>query len=154
MTEPLEPDGNRDNAGQGEGSNPSDWEERGRAAGYRAPEGAAGGGPVYGAYVERPGGAATASMILGIVGLAMAVFCCGMGIFGVASSVVAWVLGRSELLKIQSGEASPAGEGQARAGMVLGIVGTVINGLIFIGVILYYVFIVVLGIAVGVSGQA
>ncbi len=62
---------------------------------------------------------AITSLILGILG----VICCGL------MAPIAWYLGSQELKAIQAGLSPAAGDGLARAGMILGIVGTVILGL-------------------------
>ncbi|OGF14602.1 MAG: hypothetical protein A2W00_04405 [Candidatus Eisenbacteria bacterium RBG_16_71_46] len=58
-------------------------------------------------------------MVLGILGI----ICCNL------LAPVAWVLGHSELQTIASGASSPQGEGTARAGMILGIIGSVLLAL-------------------------
>ncbi|MHC4833797.1 MAG: hypothetical protein ACYTFH_07910 [Planctomycetota bacterium] len=56
-------------------------------------------------------------LVLGILGI----------VFGCAPvAVVAWVMGRSDLAKIDAGVMDPAGRGTTQAGMILGIVGTVL----------------------------
>ena len=48
-------------------------------------------------------------------------------VFGCAPvAIVAWVMGRSDLAKIDAGVMDPAGRGTTQAGMILGIVGTVL----------------------------
>ena len=97
----------------------------------------------------KTGSKATASLVLGIIGLFATLCCCGGGMIGLACSIIAWVLGHQELRAIEAGESSPMGQGQARAGMIMGIVGTVLNGLIFIGAALYYIFVIALAAAGG-----
>jgi len=56
-------------------------------------------------------------LVLGILGI----------VFGCAPvAVVAWVMGRSDLAKIDAGVMDPAGRGTTQAGRILGIVGTVL----------------------------
>ncbi|GEM_PF-3559206 len=122
-----------------EGEDPSSWEERGRIEGY-AP------GPTEGFEAEaweaeeKPGGQAVAALVLGIVGLASSICCCGGGGLGILLSVLAWVLGHQELRAIERGRSPWSGYGRARAGMILGIVGTALNGLLMVGGFLYWVF--------------
>lgn len=59
---------------------------------------------------------AITSLILGIVGI----FCCNL------LGPVAWYLGNQELKAIREGRAPIAGEGLAKAGMILGIIGTIL----------------------------
>jgi|CXWL01.1.fsa_nt_gi hypothetical protein len=74
---------------------------------------------------------AITALVLGILSLV----CCQI------LGPVAWFLGSAELKAIKAGTAPAAGEGVAKAGWILGIVGTVLLGL----VALYIVF--VIGIA-------
>lgn len=54
------------------------------------------------------------SLVLGIIGLV----CCPI------AAPIAWVVGKQELAAITSGRSPASGEGLARAGMIIGIVGT------------------------------
>ena len=54
------------------------------------------------------------SLVLGILGIV----CCPI------AAPVAWVVGKQELAAIASGASPASGEGLARAGMIIGIVGT------------------------------
>jgi uncharacterized membrane protein YjgN (DUF898 family) len=58
----------------------------------------------------------TIILVLGILG----VVCCGL------LAPVAWVMGSSELKAIQAGSSPASGEGLAKAGKILGIIGTVL----------------------------
>lgn len=58
-------------------------------------------------------------LVLGILSLTIC------GIFG----PIAWAMGRGELNRIMAGEASPQGRGLANAGMICGIVGTLVLAL-------------------------
>lgn len=58
----------------------------------------------------------TIALILGILGI----ICCGL------LAPVAWYIGSQELKSIAAGTAPAAGEGLAKAGMILGIIGTVL----------------------------
>ena len=58
----------------------------------------------------------TIALVLGIVG----VVCCGL------VAPVAWFMGSAGLKAIRAGSAPAAGEGLAKAGMILGIIGTVL----------------------------
>jgi len=57
---------------------------------------------------------ATTALIVGIVG----VVCCGL------AAPFAWYLGNKELQLIAAGQSSPAGQGAAQAGKILGMVGS------------------------------
>lgn len=56
------------------------------------------------------------SLILGIVGIV----CCGL------AAPVAWYLGRAEIKAVDAGLSAPENRGMAMAGMILGIIGTVL----------------------------
>lgn len=59
---------------------------------------------------------AVVSLVLGILSI---VTCCGI------LAPIAWYLGNQELKAIREGRSSAAGDGIAKAGMILGILGTV-----------------------------
>lgn len=67
------------------------------------------------------------SLILGILG----VLCCGI------LAPIAWYLGSQELKAIKSGLATPANQGLATAGMILGIIGTILLGLAVLWMIFF-----------------
>jgi uncharacterized membrane protein YjgN (DUF898 family) len=62
---------------------------------------------------------AIVSLVLGILG----VICCGL------MAPIAWYLGSQELKAVQAGSSPVASDGLARAGMILGVVGTILFGL-------------------------
>lgn len=59
---------------------------------------------------------AVASLVLGILGI----LCCGI------LAPIAWVLGTNSLKAIEQSGGAYGGEGLARAGQILGIIGTVL----------------------------
>jgi hypothetical protein len=72
--------------------------------------------------VANPGQAQSSStqaivaLILGILGIV----CCGL------MAPIAWFLGSQEIKAIREGRAPVAGEGLAKAGMILGIIGSIL----------------------------
>ncbi len=88
----------------------------------------------------------TLSLILGIVGLVFG-FTCGIGFL---ASPFAWALGRNAVKEIQASRGGLGGEGTARAGMITGIVGTVLLGL---GVLLLIGFAVLVAISDTTTGS-
>jgi hypothetical protein len=82
---------------------------------------------------------ATTALVLGIIGLLGSVgsCCCCLGLIPGVCAPFAWWTGARELGAIRAGLASPGGEGNARTGMICGIVGTAIMVLYVIGVIVY-----------------
>ncbi len=84
----------------------------------------------------------TLILVLGILGIVIA--CLPFGIF-------AWVMGNGDLRRIKVGEMDPDGKGMTTAGMICGIVGTVLFALN----IVYWVFIVLIfggALAAGAAG--
>jgi hypothetical protein len=71
---------------------------------------------------------ATTSLVLGILGIV----CCG------PLGIVAWVIGNNEMKGIEEGRRNPANLGTAKAGRILGIVGTALLAIGIIWVILAF----------------
>jgi len=98
--------------------------------------------PGYGAgYPGAPApteGKALASMIVGIVSLVLA---CGYGI-GLLGSPVALFLGRSSMKTIDASQGQLGGRGMAKAGFILGIIGTVLLVLTIIAVVVIVIVVV------------
>jgi hypothetical protein len=59
---------------------------------------------------------ATTSLVLGILGF----LCCQL------CAPFAWYMGKQELAAIRAGTAPASGEGSAKAGMILGLIGTIL----------------------------
>jgi hypothetical protein len=102
----------------------------------------------YGAYAPPPPKhpQSTTAMVLGIVGLVGALFSCGLTLF---LAPFAWALGRNALKETQAAQGRLGGESQARAGMVTGIIGTVL----LVIAILLVVLLVILGLASSSGGD-
>ena len=66
------------------------------------------------------------ALVLGIVGI----LCCNL------CAPIAWYVGRQELGAIAAGQSPEAGKGLAQAGMILGIIGTVLLVFVLFWVIL------------------
>ena len=69
-------------------------------------------------------------LVLGILSLIM---------FGFITGIPAWVMGHTDLRRMREGKMESADEGLTRAGMILGIIGTLISGLILVFMILIVV---------------
>jgi len=67
-----------------------------------------------------------AVLALGILGL---VFCILCGIVSVVCGIVAWAMGSADLREMRAGRMDPSGESMTRAGMICGIIATVLSGL-------------------------
>ena len=68
----------------------------------------------------------TTVLVMGILSL---VICAPLGI-------AAWIMGKGDLAKIDAGQMDPSGRGTTQAGVVLGIIGTVLLALQVVGGIL------------------
>jgi hypothetical protein len=84
--------------------------------------------PLYLQAPSQPGnGAATASLVLGILGLTVLVLTLGIGfLFSLPASIGAWVAGAKGRKRVSSGQTT-SGDGLAHAGVILGIVGVVLG---------------------------
>jgi len=69
----------------------------------------------------------TIALVLGII----SIVCCAF------LGPVAWILGKQELNAIAAGTAPASGEGVAKAGMILGIIGTVLIAFGFLWVVFW-----------------
>lgn len=74
-------------------------------------------------------------------------------VLGILSIVVcqilgpfAWKMGSDELKAISDGRRSPEGQGMAQAGKICGIVGTVLLGMVVIGILLFFLVLIPVGI--------
>jgi hypothetical protein len=85
---------------------------------------------------------ATTAMVLGILGFVVCGIC----------APFAWSIGGKAVKEIDASGGAYGGRGQAQAGYVMGIIGTVLLGLSVVGVVLWLVFVVVLGVASTTSG--
>lgn len=66
-------------------------------------------------------------LVLGILSLVM---------FGLFTGIPAWVMGHTDLRRMREGTMERADEGITRAGMILGIIGTVLSGIAILVVLL------------------
>ena len=119
--------------------------------GYPPPTAQPGGHPGYPPYAFAPPRPdhpqATLSMVLGICGLVFG-FGCGLGFL---ASPFAWALGRNAVKEIRASQGQLGGEGTAKAGMITGIVGTV---LLVLGVLALIGFVVLVALTGTSSGSS
>ncbi len=102
------------------------------------------GQPPYGAYSppvpDHP--QSTLALILGLVGLVGAFVACGLTL---VVSPFAWAVGRRAVKEIDASQGRLGGRGNARAGMIMGVIGTVLLILAILAVIGFVVLLVVAG---------
>ena len=81
--------------------------------------------PPYGGFAAPPPDhpQSTLALVLGLVGVVGAFIFCGVPL---VVSPFAWALGHNALKEIRASQGRLGGESQARAGMILGIIGTVL----------------------------
>jgi hypothetical protein len=83
-------------------------------------------------------GAATTSLILGVLGLVLVLFTAGAGfLFSLPASIAAWIAGAQGRKRVAKGQTTE-GDGLAHAGVVLGIIGVVLG---VIGMVVWIVLI-------------
>jgi hypothetical protein len=82
-------------------------------------------------------------LTLGIVSIVL-LMCWPVAVIGLPLGIVAWALARKDEEKMQAGTMDPEGRGLVQAAKVLGIVGTVLNGLYVLGCGAYIGFIIYL----------
>ena len=97
-------------------------------------------------------GNATAALVLGILGLvgSLGSCCCCLSLILGLCSPAAWYLGRKELKAIVEGRSPASGEGTARAGMICGIIGTIVLALYVVAILVY---VAVVGFAVALEAM-
>lgn len=69
-------------------------------------------------------------LVLGILSIVM---------FGFITGIPAWVMGQTDLRRMREGKVETSDEGLARAGMILGIIATVLSALVLLLIILIVV---------------
>lgn len=80
-----------------------------------------------------------------VLGLLSIVMCQILGPF-------AWIMGKKDMAKIEAGSMDPTGRGLTQAGMICGIVGTVLLCLSLVFMVLWVVLVVLLGIGAAAAG--
>lgn len=90
---------------------------------------------------------ANTAMVLGIVGVCLSVMCGGIGVF---VAPFGWVKGRRVMREIDANPGAYSGRGNAQAGFITGLIGTIFGGLYMLFWIAYLIFIIVM-IANGVG---
>jgi predicted Zn finger-like uncharacterized protein len=76
----------------------------------------------------------TLILVLGIVSIVMLVLC---GPAGLPLGIAAWVMGRRDLIKMRQNLMDREGEGLTQAGWICGIIGTILDSLSLLCVLVY-----------------
>jgi len=121
------------------GGRPTTPHPPGQPAPYVPPRGVAPYQPPYSGPVLPDHAQSTMALVLGLVGLIGGFFLCGVAWL---VSPFAWAVGSSALKDIRASQGQVGGEGKAQAGMVLGIIGTVLLILALLFVIGFVVLLV------------
>jgi hypothetical protein len=82
-------------------------------------------------------------MVLGIIALAclpLAAMCCGVTLPGLLAAPFAWVIGGRAKREIDAQPGRYGNRGHAEAGVVMGIIGTVLGVLVVVAVVLFIGF--------------
>lgn len=122
----------------------SAYQGYGQQPGYGTPPPMPYGQSPYGGVAGVQDSSATTAMVLGIVGLASVVLCAGALLI---LSPVALFMGRASRNRIDASNGALRGRGEAQAGFVTGIIGTVMLG---IGVIVL-ILVVIIGVVASSS---
>ncbi len=88
--------------------------------------------------MRQSNGAATTSLVLGVLGVVVLLFTAGVGfLFSLPMSIAAWIMGAQGRKAVSSGK-TDSGDGLAHAGVILGIVGVVLG---IVGMVVWVVLI-------------
>jgi predicted Zn finger-like uncharacterized protein len=89
----------------------------------------------------------TIVLVLGILSIVI-------GVIGLFMGIAAWVMGSTDLKKMNRREMDPEGRGITQAGWICGIIGTIWQGIMSLGCVAYFIFIAVMFSAMGPGGFA
>lgn len=87
----------------------------------------------------------TVILVLGIVGLAIPLFCSSccaiLSIAGCVCGIIAWVMANKDLKEMAAGTMDPTGRGTTQAGKICGIISVILGIVVFIISLLFLGFI-------------
>ena len=95
----------------------------------------------YGFPQPPPHPEANSAMVFGIVGLCLSVMCGGIGVF---VAPFGWIKGKRVMAEIDANPAAYGGRGNAQAGFITGLIGTIFGALYMLFWIAYIIFIIVM----------
>jgi hypothetical protein len=109
----------------------------GQSGPHYQPHPPAPGQPPYGVVADHP--QSTLALVLGLVSLVGAFALCGVTL---VVSPFAWVIGRKAVREIEASQGQVGGLSQARAGMIMGIIGTVLLILAIVAIVAFVVILI------------
>src|SRR5260370_11090463 len=86
--------------------------------------------------------------------LAFGIISLVVGVIGIVPGILAWVWGGKDLKKIDSGQMDPEGRSLTQIGYILGIIGTILQTLMLLGLCVYIIVVAVVLCAVGISAPS
>lgn len=95
----------------------------------------------YGFQQLPPHPEANNAMVFGIVGLCLSVMCGGLGVF---VAPFGWIKGKRAMAEIDANPTTYGGRGNAQAGFITGLIGTILGALFLLFWVVYIVFIIVM----------
>jgi hypothetical protein len=97
---------------------------------------------------HRGGVLLTLGIVSLVLGFASFIFSCFSAVIGLVLGILAWTWGRKDLKAMDAGEMDPEGRGATQAGFIMGIIGTIVNGLFFAAIL---IFILIYGVILGIG---
>ena len=104
----------------------------------------------YGFPQAPPHPEANTAMVLGIVGLCLSVMCGGIGVF---VAPFGWAKGKRVMSEIDANPAAYSGRGNAQAGFITGLIGTIFGAIYMLFWIAYIVVIIVMIVIASKEGD-
>lgn len=95
----------------------------------------------YGFPQPPPHPEANSAMVLGIVGLCLSVMCGGIGVFVAPFGLFK---GKRVMAEIDANPSAYSGRGNAQAGFITGLIGTILGALLLLFWVAYVIFIIVM----------
>ena len=64
-----------------------------------------------------------------------------VGVMTIVFGPIAWIMGNNDLKEIRAGRMDPEGESQTNIGRILGMIGTILHGVLIVGCCIFYIFV-------------
>jgi predicted Zn finger-like uncharacterized protein len=72
-----------------------------------------------------------------------------VGVLTIVFGPMSWIMGNNDLKEIRAGRMDPEGESQTNIGRILGMIGTILHGVVIVGCCIFYI---VIFAAAGIGG--